>query len=251
MVAKKTWALAVVSFIVVACWASGAAAQDAVAQMDALWAKRVGNDVNAKQILAIADTAFAAAPTYDVAWRAAQAAFWICDRTENKEVKKLYGKKAWEWGQKAVELNPNGVEGQTWAGIGVGEYSKGVGIPKAVGEGLAKKFETFCTKAINLNANYNYGAPLRAMGQYYQKLPWPMRSSDKAEDYYKRAIAAAPCMIRSHYYLADLYREDKKWDKARAAAEAGLAQASCDDEAWECGYYKGQLKKLIESLPAK
>jgi tetratricopeptide (TPR) repeat protein len=251
MFSRKQWALLLVALLAVCCWNGQAKADDPVAQMDALYAQRGGTDAIPKQILELAEKAFAATPKYDIAWRAARAAFWICDRTESKEVKKMYGKQAWDWGQKAIELNPNGVEGHFFACCGVGEYSKGVGIGKAVKDGLAKKFETYGNRAIALNPAYDDAGPLRAMGLYYQKLPFFLRNADKAEDYFRRAIAAAPCMIRTYYYLADLYREDKKWDKARAAADAGLAQSGCPENAWECAYFKEQLTKLQAALPAK
>jgi len=252
MSAREILALAVVSFVVAAGLAGRAVADDAVAQMDALWASRIGADDNAKKILDLADAAFAAAPSYDVAWRAARAAFWICisDPADSKETKRNYGKKAWDWGLKATALNPNGVEGYTWGAVGIGEYSKGVGVTKAVGQGLAKKYEAWARKAVSLDADYDHGTPLRAMGLYYQKLPWPLRDSAKAEEYFKRAIALAPCMIRSYFYLADLYREDKKWDKARATLAAGLAQEPCPDETREGAWFKRQMQKLAAGLPA-
>jgi hypothetical protein len=109
-------------------------------------------------------------------------------------------------------------------------------------------------KSVAIDPSFDYGAPLRLMGQFYQNLPLIAgQDYGKAADFYQRAIQTAPCMERSHFYLAELYRLDKKWDKARAAVEAGLAAPACPNgaHAWEKGFFRGELQKLQGSLPAK
>ena len=105
--------------------------------------------------------------------------------------------------------------------------------------------------AIKINANYERGGPLRALGRYYQVLPKLVRKLDKAEDYLKKSEQAAPCMTRTRYYLVELYMEKEEWAKARAMADLALQTAGCSEHAWECAYYKKETQKLLAKIPAQ
>jgi hypothetical protein len=226
-------------------------AQDPFAAWDALYAKRDGTDAIPKQILAAAEQQYAQAPSYDAAWRAARSCFWICDRSENKAVDVEYGKKGWDWGLKAIQLSPNRVEGHMYGVACLGEYSKGISIAKAVTQGLASKFKEMGNKAVALDPGFDHAAPLKAMGQYYHKLPKLLRDLKKAEEFYLRAQQAIPCDVRTRAYLVELYMDWEKWDKARATADAASAMTGCADLAWETAWYKEQIKKMAAKIPAQ
>lgn len=228
-----------------------AAADDALAEMDALYAKRDGTGNNARQVLALAEKAFAENPSYDVAWRAARACFWVCDRTENTKIDTELGLKGAGWAEKAIELNAAAVEGHYFRTLCLGEYGKGIGIPRALLKGVGGKFESSGEKAISIKAGYDFGGPLRAMGRYYQMLPWMKRDLDKAEAYYKRSNAVAPCATRTYFYLVELYVQREDYAAARAIADQGLATTACPDFSWETGYYKTEIKKQVANFPAQ
>jgi len=237
------------TLVLVAIWAAVAQSQDPLAAIDAAYAKRNGTGQFAKQSLALAEQAFANGGGFEAAWRAARACFWICDRSENKKVDLEYGKKGWDWGLKAIELNPNRVEGHYYACIASGEYGKGMGIAKALFKGMGPKYEKHGNDAIAIDPTYERGGPLRAMGRYWQVLPPLARKLDKAEDFLKKAEKVAPCMTRTRFYLVELYMTTDQWDKARATAQAAQNTAGCPEHTWECAYFKKRIQKLSAQFP--
>ena len=226
-------------------------AQDGIAGVDAAWVKRSGSLEQNKQMLAMAEKAFADGGGYEAAWRAARSAFWICDRTTDKKIKEEFGKKGWDWGTKAIELAPARVEGYYYGCISLGEYGTGIGILRAVTKGLGGKYEKLGNQATTINASFDMGGPYRAMGRYYQLLPKPLRNLTKAEELYKKNDAIAACMIRTKFYLVELYMEREDWDKARATADAALANPGCAGYQYEDNFYKEEIKKLQKKFPAK
>jgi hypothetical protein len=243
------WTL-VAALAAVLVWTTIARTQDPIAAIDAAYAKRDGTDAAAKQSLALAEQVLAGNPNnYEAAWRAARSCFWVCDRTLNTDVKKQYGKRGWDWGLKAISLAPNRVEGYYYGVISMGEYGKGIGIPRALLNGLGGKYEEMCNKAIAINAAFDRGGPLRAMGRYFQLLPRLVRKLDKAEQYFKKSEALGPCMTRTRDYLVELYMEQENWAAARATAQLALNTAGCAEHAWECEYFKQQIRELQKKFP--
>jgi hypothetical protein len=241
-IALTVWLIAVA--MVTVAWAQ----DDLLAQSDAAYASRDGSGNKAKQALALAEQAFAQNASYDAAWRASRACFWVGDRTENRKIDAEYGKKGIEWGEKAKQLNPAGVEGHYFTTLGLGEYGKGIGVARALFKGVGGDFEKNCAKAIELNAGYDRGGPLRALGRYWQMLPAIKRDLKKAEQYYLKSKAKAPCMTRTYFYLTELYIGQKAWDKARAIAAEGEAVA-CPDFPWESAFYKKEIQKIKGKIP--
>ena len=242
---KSMILLLLVAMLSVGVFAGVNFAQDPLAAIDAAYAKRNGSGQQARVSLTLAEQAFANGGGFEAAWRVARACFWICDRSEDKKVDLEYGKKGWDWGKKAAELAPNRVEGHYFGCIASGEYGKGVGIAKAIWKGMGGHYESQCNKAIAIDASYERGGPLRAMGRYYQVLPKLVRKLDKALDYLKKSEKAAPCMTRTRFYLVELYKETGEIDKAKQTAQTALTTANCAEHNWECEYYKNKIKKSM------
>lgn len=238
-------------FAVMMVFAVSAIAEDAAAlikKSDDAYAKHSGSSATTEEALAAAEASYAATPSYDAAWRAARACFWLCDRTEDKAKKKLYGKKGFEWGEKAMQANPNGVEGNYFYAISLGEYGKGIGILTAIGMNLNKKYVTACNKAISINQGYDHAGPLRALGVYYSVVPRPLYDAKKSEDLLLRSANIAPKMSRTFYYLMELYIKEEQWAKAKDAQQKILAIEPYADEIWEDAWYKEQAKKLSAKI---
>ncbi len=243
--------VSLVVLLTIGVFASVNFAQDPLAAIDAAYAKRNGSGQNARASLALAEQAFNNGGGFEAAWRAARACFWICDRSENAKVDVEFGKRGWDWGKKAAELAPNRVEGHYYGCIASGEYGKGIGIAKAIFKGMGGEYETQCNKAIAINPGFDRGGPLRAMGRYYQVLPKLARKLDKALDYFLKSEKIAPCMTRTRFYMVELYKETGELDKAKAVGQKALTEAGCAEHAWECSYYKEQVKKLLAEIPAQ
>ena len=171
------------------------------------------------------DKAQAAAPNdYRVLWRQARLYFWISDdpALSNDEKSRL-GKRAWEYGDRATQANPNGVEGWYFAAVGMGNYSLGIGILKALSEGIEGKFRERLTKAEKIDPKFFHGGIYTAWGRFYFKLPWPKYDARRSEQALQRSLEINPEHVRGKVYLADLYAKEGHEKEARALLEEAAA----------------------------
>lgn len=154
---------------------------------------------------------------YELDWRMARQFWWLADgETDSGKMEQL-ARQGWDWGKKAVKLSPEGVEGNFWTAVCIGQYSLAIGILRALANGLESEFNRYLDKSIQLNKAYAGAGPLRTKGNYWQSLPWPKRDLDKAVATLQEAIKLAPQGMRSRLYLAETF--EKKGDKTAAITE--------------------------------
>lgn len=154
---------------------------------------------------------------YDNLWRMTRILWWIAEGESKNEKMLEVAKKAWEFGDKAVASNPQGLEGNYWLSAAIGQYSLGIGVIHALAIGLEGKFSTPLDKAIKINPRFDCANPLRTKGIFYINLPWPRRDLEKAKSYMMQALNSEPRGLRSRWYLAQIY--DKQGDKKAALIE--------------------------------
>ncbi|QSQ27411.1 hypothetical protein JY651_21955 [Pyxidicoccus parkwayensis] len=190
-----------------------------LSSLDALHQKR-GDAASEKEAEETLKAALKATPDdFELVWRQARLLQWQADGTQDEKRKKVLGRQAWDWGEKAVKLSPERVEGHYFAATGIGAYSQAVGVMKALGEGLEGKFNERLDKAIALDPDFQWGAPLLAKGRYYYELPWPKRDLGKSAALYEKVIAKHPEMLRAYLFLAETLLKDDKAQKARDAIQ--------------------------------
>jgi hypothetical protein len=140
---------------------------------------------------------------YDVLWRAARFYFWASDDPGvSKEQRSRWGKDGWDIAEKAITIRPNDVAGYYWAAVCMGNYALGLGVVKALSQGMEGKFRDRLTHAQTLNPGYELGAIETAWGRFFDKLPWPKRDRKKAEEHLRKAIEMNPSALRPRVYLA-------------------------------------------------
>lgn len=164
----------------------------------------------------------AAPESFEVLWRAARVKQWLADGEKDKARKMQLGKDAWALGEKAIKANPNAVEGYYFAALGIGAYSQGAGILRALGEGLESKFNDRLDRAIKLDPAYRAAGALVAKGRYWFELPWPKRSIGRSIETLERAIAAHPENLRAYVYLAESQLKDGKAKLAEATLQKAV-----------------------------
>jgi tetratricopeptide (TPR) repeat protein len=143
---------------------------------------------------------------YAVLWRAARFYFWASDDPGvSKEQRSRWGKDGWDIAERAITLNPNDVAGYYWAALCMGNYALGLGVVKALSQGMEGKFRDRLTHAQALNAGYELGAAETAWGRFFDKLPWPKRDRKKAEEHLRKAIEMNPYALRARVFLASSY----------------------------------------------
>lgn len=161
------------------------------------------------------EAAKAGASDFDVNWRIARAYFWWSDWQNDEDTKVRLGKKGMAYGEKAIAAEPSRVEGHYFYALGVGEYSKGISIIKAITQGMEKKFKKHAEKAIEIDASFDGGGPMNALGRFYYELPWPKRDLKESRKILEKNLESFPNSHRTRYYLAETLIAMKKEDQAK------------------------------------
>ncbi len=195
-----------------------------IAQIDADWKVRDEPGRLDAERAALERAETLAPNDYGVLWRMARYYFWLSDDdTLPNDEKSRLGKKAWEYGDRASAVNPNGVEGWYFAAVGMGNYSLGIGILKALSEGIEGKFMERLSHAEKLDPKFFDGGIYTAWGRFYFKLPWPKYDARRSEQALQKSLEVNPDHVRAMLYLADLYAKEGHEKEARALLEEAVA----------------------------
>jgi tetratricopeptide (TPR) repeat protein len=195
-----------------------------LAEIDANWAIR---DQPGKMDvdLALLQKAEKLAPNdYEVVWRLARHYYWLADDpASTNEEKARNGKITWEIGDRATQIDPSRVEGWFYASAGVGMYSIGISIIKALLDGMESKYLDRLKRSQAADPSYyGYGGDV-SWGRYYYELPWPKYDGEKSELAFRKALRSAPYNLRAKVYLAELYIKEDHPAEAKKLLDAVLA----------------------------
>ncbi|MCE5276178.1 MAG: hypothetical protein ABFD70_00390 [Syntrophaceae bacterium] len=222
-------------------------AQDLLAEGNALYDKGKSNVESYKLSAEIFVKALEAKPdSYEAAWKAARSYREYANDSKKKNVPnwkgicKEYGKLGMKFGEKAIALNPNAVEGNFWYGCSVGNYSDGVSVVTALKEGLKNKTQASFEKSYKINKMYTDGGPIKALGRFWFVLPWPLQDKDLSLKYLKEYQKLFPNDAEGQIYLGELLLKMKNKDEAKGLLQK--AESSSDK------YYADQAKKLLAGI---
>jgi tetratricopeptide (TPR) repeat protein len=187
--------------------------------------------------------------SYEVNWKLARAYRWYGEESKRqgvegwKDICAEYGAVGMQYGEKAIELNPNGVEGHYYYGLTVGIYSDGVSIITALSEGLRGKTQRSFEKAYAIDKTYDDSGPIIALGRFWFVLPWPLNDKKKAITFLREGQQTTPDSIQGQLYLAEvLVDRGKKTDTAEAKVLLKKV-AACD-----ITYYSDWAKRLLADM---
>jgi tetratricopeptide (TPR) repeat protein len=199
--------------------------QQLLAEVDDEWKRRDERGV-IDQIRSQLEQAEKLAPDdHGVLWRLAQLYFWLSDDpSSNDEEKSRLGKRAWDYGDRAASVSPDRVEGWYFAALGIGNYSLGIGVLQALGQGLEGKFKERLGRAESIDPAYFSGGIFTAWGRFYYELPWPKYSARKSEQMLRRALRANPDNLRGRVFLAELYEKEGHPREARRLLQEAIAR---------------------------
>jgi tetratricopeptide (TPR) repeat protein len=195
-----------------------------LAQVDHEWPRR--DDPRAiDEIRSQLEQAEKLAPDdYGVLWRLAQLYFWLSDDPSLSDGERSQiGKRSWDYGDRATVANPKGVEGWYFAAVGMGNYSLGIGILKALAQGIEGKFRARLSNAEGIDPSYFSGGIFTAWGRYYFKLPWPKYDGRKSEQMLRKALRVNPDNVRARVFLAELYEKEGHPREARELLQETIA----------------------------
>jgi hypothetical protein len=194
--------------------ADGVAAM--TARLDSLYAHRDDKVAWAEQ-QKLAEKALGRAPAdYGVLWRAARVYFWMSDDTAvSNDQRSQWGKQGWDIAERAIKANPSDVAGHYYAAVCMGNYALGLGVVRALSQGLEGKFKERLKRAEELEPKYQHGGVFIAWGRFYDKLPWPKRDRKKAQQYERQALQLNPANLRARVYLASSLIDDDHQQEAK------------------------------------
>ena len=169
------------------------------------------------------------------------------DPALTNDEKSRLGKRAWEYGDRAAAVNPAGVEGWYFAAVGMGNYSLGIGILKALGEGIEGKFRERLSKAEKIDPKFFHGGIYTAWGRFYYKLPWPKYDARRSEQALQKSIEMNPEHVRAWVYLADLYHKEGHDKEARALLQEAAAHKPGSYDPPEERRSQAEARRQLES----
>jgi tetratricopeptide (TPR) repeat protein len=223
-------------------------ADDFMAKGNALYDK--GKETSIENCKASGDMfvkALEATPgSYEAAWKAARSYREYADKLKKKNAPnwkttcKEYGKLGMKYGEKAIALNPNGVEGNFWYGCSVGIYSDGVSILTALKEGLKNKTQSSFEASYKINKMYEDGGPIKALGRFWFVLPWPMQDKKLSLNYLKEFQKSFPNDAEGQVFLAETLLKTGGKDEAKGLLQK--AENSSDK------YWADLAKRLLAEM---
>ncbi len=152
-----------------------------------------------------------------------------------KDICHKYGKQGIVLGGKAREINPNRAEGYFYEAWNVGLYSDSVSIITAIKEGLKHTAQNGFEKAYEIDKSWNNGAPLMALGHFWQVLSWPLKDNKAALKYFEEYeklgfLETSPEREMAKLYYSELLLE-LKGDEHKAKAKQMLTDLTKSESA--------------------
>jgi tetratricopeptide (TPR) repeat protein len=130
----------------------------------------------------------------------------------------------------------------------MGNYSLGIGILKALAQGLEGKFKDHLGRAQEIDAGFLNGGVENAWGRFYFKLPWPKYDPGQSERHLLAALRINPDNVRGRVYLAELYEREHHPREARAQLERALARPPGQYDGPEERRYQKRARAILAQL---
>ncbi len=162
--------------------------------------------------------------SYDLNWEYAAILYFEGDIYEtNINKRKEYYWKTKDYADRAIALNPNGVDGHFWKATGYGLWSQANGILNSLFCVGTVKDEM--TKVIEIKTNFFRGLPWAIRAQTYNFAPgWPLSIGNKEQSY--KDIQIALKYGEDYRYVHQIYAEmlmnDGKYAEAKEEIEKSL-----------------------------
>src|SRR6185503_7440038 len=118
-----------------------AAAADPLARIDALHRRRDDRAALGEERQLVDAAVTRAGNDYETLWRAARLYFWLSDDpSQSHDIRSKLGKIGWDLAERAITASPKQVAGYYWAAVNMGNYALGLGVVKALTQGMEGKF---------------------------------------------------------------------------------------------------------------
>jgi hypothetical protein len=149
------------------------------------------------------------------------------------------------FGSAAIALDEKRPDARFYYAACIGYVAWGKGAAAALFQGLAPKVKKAIEDAVAADPNFAKGAPLRALGAFYSRAPWPVGDKDKAEALLQRAQKTA----LTHLYLAELYW--RKGDRKNGVEHWWQVETGEPDTVSPSGPFARELARRAIALAEK
>jgi tetratricopeptide (TPR) repeat protein len=213
---------------------------------DALYADRT-NLASARRAAAIWAAALAANPKdFESAWKLSRAYYWLGGHTRAAEQRKIY-EDGIDAGRKAIAVEPGKPDGHFWMAANMGALAESFGL--RAGLKYRGPIKSELETVLRLDAAFNDGSADRALGRWYFKVPHLFGGSHKdAEAHLKASLKYNERSTVTHYFLAELYKDDGRTAAARSECEKVLEAPITEDWGPEDREWKDKARQLLATL---
>ena len=210
---------------------------------DALYADRA-TLASARRAADLWTAAVASNPAdFESAWKLARADYWLGGHAPAPERRTFY-ERGIEAAQKALALEPNKPEGHFWTAANMGALAESYGI--RAGLKYRKPIKSELETVLRLDPAFQDGSADRALGRWYHKVPGLFGGShEQAERHFKASLAYKADSTITHYFLAELYKDDGRLAEARVEIQKVLDAPVDPQWAPEDADYKDKARRLL------
>jgi len=210
---------------------------------DALYADRV-DLASARRAADLWSAALSSNPKdFESAWKLARAEYWLGGHATEAEVVGLY-EKGMDAARRAIALAPNSPEGHFWLAANMGALAESAGI--RAGLKYRKQIKQELETVLRIDPGFQEGSADRALGRWYHKVPRLFGGShSQAEQHLKASLQYNPNSTVTHYFLAELYKDDDRLAEARAEIQKVLDAPVDPDWVPEDRDYKDKARRLL------
>ncbi len=163
-----------------------------------------------------------------------------------KESAEKFGRAGMDMGDKATQLNPQGVEGFFYYGLSASVLSDAISILSLLKEGILGKIKNNLLKSYDLDKTFDNGGPMQALASFYNIAPAPIGSKKKALQYAEESASIFPNDPAGNFIYAQILINSKKTDEAKKVLETLIAVP--EDAEYYMESYKIKAQDLLKTL---
>ncbi len=253
---KVTFLLLLILTITVAVPAAGAQEarpgpfEEALTAADVLYLER-GDLDKARKAYRMYKKALQHRPgDYEGLYKAARAAFYLLENITVKRRKKEIVAEAREYAEKAVKVNPKGVEGHFWLGVIYTKVGEIKGVLKALF--LIKPAKKKMFKVIRMDEAYEGAGAYVVLGRIYSQVPGLFGGSDKkARKYFEKARSIFPKNTLNLLFMAETYWDLDEEDLAVKTLEELINLEADPRYIPESKKHKKEARRLLKKYRKK
>ncbi len=181
---------------------------------------------------------------YQLQVRAATALAFVAANDSRPRLREQTAKRGVVLSRYAMELDPGRGAAYYWYALNVGLVAD---LDRAYGLDAVSEMETALRRAIELDAAYDHGGPLRLLAILHLRTPPPpvaIGSNRKALRLLQRAIAQEPEYPENYLYLAETQHAAGRFEEARETLQRVLDAAPVNGLEFESEQWRQAAQEL-------